>query len=130
MLLANELANKCIFEDDYILQVEDIIEYVNDKDEIRTSIKAKEFIISIINANIKRFDECGYGEFWGKKTEYVCTINAQILYRELLKGGYEFDTVKKEWAEIGFLKINSQGRYIHNTTINKEKGAYIILNLT
>lgn len=130
LLLANELANKCIFEDDYILQVEDIIEYVNDKDEIRTSIKAKEFIISIINANIKRFDECGYGEFWGKKNEYVCTINAQILYRELLKGGYEFDTVKKEWADIGFLKMNSQGRYIHNTTINKEKGAYIILNLT
>lgn len=130
LLLANELANQCIFKDDYILQVEDIIEYVNDKDEIRTSIKAKEFIISIINANVKRFDECGFGEFWGKKTEFVCTINAQILYRELLKGGYEFDTVKKEWADIGFLKMNSQGRYIHNTTINKEKGAYIILNLT
>lgn len=130
LLLANELANQCIFKDDYILQVEDIVEYVNDKDEIRTSIKAKEFIISIINANVKRFDDCGFGEFWGKKTEFVCTINAQILYRELLKGGYEFDTVKKEWADIGFLKMNSQGRYIHNTTINKEKGAYIILNLT
>jgi uncharacterized protein (DUF927 family) len=130
LLLANELANQCIFKDDYILQVEDIVEYVNDKDEIRTSIKAKEFIISIINANVKRFDECGFGEFWGKKTEFVCTINAQILYRELLKGGYEFDTVKKEWADIGFLRMNSQGRYVHNTTINKEKGTYIILDLT
>ena len=71
-----------------------------------------------------------HGEFWGKKTEFVCAINAQILYRELKKGGYEFDTVKKEWAENGFLKTNSQGRYVHNTTINKEKGAYIILNIT
>ena len=51
ILLANELANECIFNDDYILQVEDIKEYVNDKSEIKTSMKAKEYIISVINAN-------------------------------------------------------------------------------
>lgn len=138
ILLANQLANECIFEDDYILQVEDIVEYVNDKDEIRTCMKAKEYIINIINANKSKFQENYYGECWGKVKEgfsgndrvYRFLFNAQILQRELLKGGYEFDTVKKEWADIGFLEKNSVGRFIHQTTINKEKGNYIILKLT
>ena len=130
LLLANQLANECIFNDDYILQVEDIVEYVNDKNEIKTAIKAKEYITDVISANYKKFDDAGFGECWGDKDEFVCTINAQILYRELLRGGYEFNTVKKEWSDIGFLELNSQGRYIHNTTVRKEKGNYIVLNLT
>ena len=129
ILLANELANECIFHDDYILQVEDIEEYVNDKNDIKTSIKAKEYIISIINANAKKFDDLGYGECWGMKGEYVCTINAQILYRELERGGYEFNTVKKDWADMNFLELNSQGKFIHQTTVRREKGNYIKLNL-
>ncbi len=130
LLIANELANECIFKDDYILQVEDIVEYINDKNDIRTSIKAKEYIISIINANSKRFDENNYGECWGIKDEWYCTINAQILYRELQKGGFEFNTVKKEWAETGFLEKNSTGRFTHQTTVRKEKGTYVRLKLT
>lgn len=129
LLLANQLANESIFEDDYILQIEDIVEYVNDKDEIRTSMKAREYIISIINANSKRFEEMNYGECWGIKDEWYCTINAQILYRELQKGGYEFDSIKKEWAETGFLEKNFNNRYVHQTTVRKEKGNYIKLNL-
>ena len=130
ILLANQLGNECIFEDDYILQVKDIIEYVNDRDEIKTSIKAKEYIMSIISANWKRFDENNYGECWGIKDDFICTINAQILYRELEKGGYEFNTVKKEWAEDGFLETNSQGKFIHYTTVRKEKAAYVRLKIS
>lgn len=130
LLLANELANECIFNDDYVLKVEDIIEYVNDKNEIRTSEKAKEYILSIINANYKKFEDIGYGECWGIKTDFYCIMNSQILYRELSKGGFEFNTVKKEWADSGFLEKNSQGRFIHNTKVRNEKGSYIRLSLT
>ena len=130
ILLANELANECIFKDDYILQVKDIVEYVNDKNEIKTSIKAMEYIISIINANYKKFDEYNLNECWGIKDEWTCTINAQILYRELEKGGFEFNTIKKEWYQMGFLEANSQGKFVHCTTVRKEKGSYIKLKLT
>ena len=65
ILLANELSNECLFEDDYILKVEDIIEYVNDKDEIKTSMKAKEYITSIIYSNPARFNPGNYAEVWG-----------------------------------------------------------------
>lgn len=129
ILLANELANECIFKDDYILQVEDIEEYVNDKDEIKTSILAKEYIINIINANHKKFEENNYNECWGIKDEWICSFNAVILKRELERGGFEFDTVKKEWAMMGFLEKNSQGKFIHQTTVRKEKGTFVRLNL-
>ena len=134
VLLANELANECIFHDDYILQVEDIVEYINDKNEIRTSIKAKEYIKDIININARKFNDESYNECWGKFKEinpnyFICYINAQILYRELKKGGFEFETVKKEWDEMNFLKKNSAGRYLHQTTINCERGNYVVLDL-
>jgi hypothetical protein len=130
ILLANQLANECIFHDDYILEVEDIEEYVNDKSEIRTAIKAKDYIIGVISANYKKFEESNYGECWGMKDEFICTINAQILYRELEKGGFEFNTIKKDWSDMGFLEKNSVCRYIHQTTVRKEKANYIRLKLT
>ena len=130
ILLANELANECIFQDDYILKVEDIKEFVNDKNDIKTSIKAKEYIISIININTKKFEEYGYSECWGSKNSEFCMINYQALIKELEKGGYDFNTVKKEWAETGFLERNSIGRYTHQTTVRGNKGVYVCLKLT
>jgi hypothetical protein len=130
IILADEIIVKNTFTDEKCLSVEDIKDLVNDRDEIRTSIKAKEYIINIINANWKRFDEQNYGECWGIKDEWACTINAQILFRELQKGGFEFETIKKEWADMGFLEKNSQGRFIHNTAVRKEKGNYIRLKLS
>lgn len=130
ILLANELGNECIFDDDYILKVEDIMEYINDKDDIRTSVKAKNYILNIIDINHKKFQDYGnYGEIWGYKTDHYCMINAEILKKELYKGGYEFDTIKKEWLYTGFLIPNSQGRYLHNTTANGTKGTYAKLKL-
>ena len=129
ILVADKLANESIFDDGRILTIDDIREYINDKNEIRTSLKAKEYIIDIINANHKKFEEMGYGEVWGIKNNFICTMNAQILFRELKKGGYEFNTVKKEWAQMGFLKRNSVDRYVHQTTVRSERGGYVILNL-
>lgn len=129
IILADQLANECIFNDEHILEINDIKDYINDRDEIKTSIKAKNYIIDIINVNDQKFDKTGFTENWGIIIARVCTINAQILYRELKKGGYEFDTVKKEWKDMGFLETNSQGRYIHSTTTRGEKGNFIKLIL-
>ncbi len=129
IIVADEIVTSTFFKEEKPLCIEDVKEYINNKNEIKTSVKAKEYIIGIINANIKRFDENNYGECWGYKDEWHCTINAQILFRELLKGGYEFNTVKQEWANEGFLEKNSQGKFIHQTTVRKEKGNYIRLKL-
>ena len=56
-------------------------------------------------------------------------INLQILIRELKKGGFEFNTVKKDWVDMKFLRPNSQGRYTHNTTVDGQKGTFVWLEL-
>lgn len=129
ILLADELANQCIFEDEKLM-LDDLVEYVNDKDEVKTCKKAKEYIISVINANFKRFQRDGYNEIWGAITKTnECFINSMILTRELKKGGFEFNTIKKDWSEMGFLQKNSQDRYIYQTTVNGQKGNFVILKL-
>lgn len=135
ILAANYLANQCIFKDDYILNVDDVLDLVNDENEIKTSMIAKTYIIDIINANQKRFEEHNYGEVWGIIKEInpgfpICYINAQVLYRELKKGGFEFNSVKKEWADIEFLIKSATDRFVHQTSVNKERGNYIVLNLS
>ena len=130
IIVADEIIVSAFFKEEKALTIDDVKEFINDKNEIKTSIKAKDYIINVINANWKRFDDNNYAECWGFKTEYYCTINAQILSRELKKGGFEFDTVKKEWADEGFLEKNSQGKFIHQTTVRKEKGNYIRLKIS
>ena len=128
ILLANQLGNECIYEDEDLLTINDLKEYINDKEEVRTCIKAKEYILNIIDINTKRFEENqNYSEQWGSIYESHCTINVDILRRELKKGGFEFETVKKDWAEMGFLIVNAQGRYVHGTTANGKKGTYVKL---
>ena len=129
ILLADKLANESIFDDKRNLCIEDIKNYINDKEEVRTCIKAKNYIVNIINANHKKFEDIGYGEVWGIKNNNSCTINAEILFRELKRGGFEFNSIKKEWYEIGFLKKNSADRYVWQTTIRSERGNYVVLNL-
>ncbi len=129
ILLADQLITECVFKGEEALNIDDIKEFINNKDDIKTSIKAKNYIINVINANEKRFSENNYGENWGIISEYYCTINSEILFRELKKGGFEFNTVKKEWAEMGFLSRNSQGRYIHNTQVRSLKGTFVRLNI-
>lgn len=130
ILLANELGNESIFEDDEKLTIDDIKEYINDKEDIRTCIKAKKYILNIIATNPKKFDSKNFGEFWGRKDEYTCTINTEILSRELKKGGFDFNTVKKDWADMNFLQQNSQGRYTFQTSVDGQKGTFVHLNLS
>lgn len=130
ILLADELGNESIFDSDcYKLTIEDVEEYINDKDEIKTSVKAMNYILDIIASNPKKFDSNSYGEYWGNKDGITCSMNLQILIRELKKGGFEFNTVKKDWADMKFLEPNSQGRYTHNTTVKGQKGTFVFLNL-
>ena len=127
ILLADKLANECIFDDGRKLYLEDLKDYINDKDEIKTSIKAKNYILNIIDINSKKFENIGYGEIWGDKKDNYCLINAEVLRRELAKGGFDFNTIKKDWLNMNFLETNSQGRYLHNTTASGKKGTYVRL---
>src|SRR5574344_1643669 len=118
LLIADKIVVNNFFKDEKELKIEDIKDLVNDKNEIKTANKAKDYIIDIINANYKKFDVMNFGESWGEKLPNTVTINVQILIRELEKGGYEVDSIKKDWSESGFLIKNAQKHYIHQTTVH------------
>ena len=129
LLVADTLINEVLFKDDTELSLEDLKPYINDKNKIKTYMKAYEYLIGTINANVKRFDSFSYSEIWGSKDEFVCTINKQILLRELKKGGYEYDTIKKDWYNNDLIEKNSQNRYSIQTTVNSERGNYVQIKM-
>lgn len=131
LLIADKLVCDCLFKDEQPLTIEDIIEFdiVNDANEIKTSTLAGKFIIDLINANTKKFTNEGYGEVWGSIEDDGDTIkfNKTILCRELEKVGYDFNTVKKDWADIGFLVKNEKYGYQHITSVYGKIGYFVVL---
>ena len=129
VMIGNKLSQECLFQDEEELQIDDVKSFINDREEIETWRNAYEYLLSVISINKKRFDENNSGEIWGKADEFFCIINKNIVDRELKKGGFEFDSLKRAWADRGLLEKNSQGRYVKNTKVYGCKGLYVTINI-
>ena len=129
IMIANKLSQECLFSDEEELQIDDIKGFINDREEIETWRSAYDYLLNVISANIKKFDQDNNSEFWGMLTDYYCKINKSILERELKRGGFEFDSLKRAWADKGILEKNSQGRYFNSTKVYGSKGLYVTINI-
>lgn len=129
MILADEIACECIFTDEKPLTVSECIEFLSSEKEVDISERAYEFIINHIAQNMNRFNVTdNKGEIWGAvREDKEILFNASVLKRELSANGFEFDAVKKKWADKGYLIKNPAGRYIHCTAVNGSKANYIKL---
>ena len=132
IMLADEIATKYIFEDDNKLMSEDVKRFLTSSDEVDTSIRGWNWLIDFIGANQKRFSELdNHAEIWGKIEEEkgTCYINKTVLVEKMSEKGFEFEALKKKWAERGQLLKSSQGRYMHQTKVQGIKGNYVKLNI-
>ena len=129
IMIGNKLSQECLFQDEDELQIDDVKIFINDKEEIETWRNAYEYLLSVVSINKKRFDELNGGEIWGKSTDFWFIISKPILDRELKKGGFEFDSLKRAWVSNGILEKNSQGRYVRNTKVYGSKGLYVTINI-
>ena len=127
MLLADEIACECIF-DDVPLTIEQIKGYVVSESVVRVEDRAYDELVSLIGRNVNKFSEFS-SDAWGKIAENVATINKQVLEQELVKLGFDFGSVKKGWDKRGYIIKNSVGRYVHQTRVNGVKGNYIKIQL-
>lgn len=128
LLVANELSQECLFPNEDKLTIEDLKDSINDREEILTWKKAYNYIINHFVANDNKFDN-SFTECWGRRTDYYYMVNKGILVRELQKGGFEFDSIKKDWDKNEILERNSQGRYATYTKIgNYPKAYYVQIN--
>ena len=133
MLLADKLACKYIYTNEQPLMICEVEKYLTTIKAVDVSERAYEFIVNIIAQNANRFKsaENNNGEIWGKIDEYDDTvlINKDVLCEKMTASGFEFDAVKRKWAEKEYLVKNSMGRYVHQTKCFSSKGNYIKLQL-
>lgn len=124
LLLADKLAGECIFQEEEPLSISDLIGFLKTEKEVSTAERAYQFLINWIAVNKNYFQEDSpkiYGkiekETYRKTEDYICFFNQNELIQVLSENNYDFNAIKKEWAELEYLKRNSQGKYFHHTTI-------------
>lgn len=133
LLVANELSQECLFPNEDSLTIDDIKDSINSKQEIETWRKAYRYIINNFSENKIFFEETAKTKFWGKKVKqentYIYTVNKDRLEEELKKKNFEFDSIKKDWDRAGIILRNSNNKFTWNTSVNGEKGSYVVINV-
>lgn len=143
LLLADRYSCECVFTDDLPIELKEVKEYLTDAKAVDPSERAWEWLQNWIAENSSKFlrkdQEYMYsGETWGaydydkkdaKKTYTgVVTINKTVLERSMNNCGFDFNACKKDWARDGRLVKNSEGRYLHQTTVGGSKGTFVKVN--
>lgn len=130
ILLADKLACKYIYLNEVPLDVSDVAEFLTDTKDVDISERAYEFIVNHIGINKNKFEADNNGEFWGEITnDGVAIINKVVLKRELSAVGFEFDAVKRKWAEKLHLIKDSRSSFSHQTSCNGAKGDFVKIKL-
>lgn len=127
ILLGDRLAVKYIYKNETPLTVNDVKKYLMSKKEVDTSERAYDWVLNMIAVNNNKFQNSDISECWGKIDEEYIFINKNVLVEQMRAHNFEFDAVKSEWAEKGYLIKNSQNKMFHNTHCNGVKGTYIKL---
>jgi len=125
LILADQIAGRCIFEGEAPLITSDILGILKKDKEVSGPERAYEFIVGWIAVNKNYFNDDS-PKVYGKLDGSSCLFNKNELVRVLNENGYSFDSVKKEWAKLGYLRKNSAEKYQHYTTVfNGPKTNYI-----
>ena len=125
ILLADKITSEKIFKDKP-LEVEEVKQFLTDPNEVDVPERAYEFTKSLIAQNINKFNEKNFeNESWGCITGGFLYFNKNVLSRELTKEGFEFEAVKKKWADKGYILKNTADRFIHQRKINGVTTSYV-----
>lgn len=120
ILLADKLSSKYIFKDE-ALKLEDIKEWITKTKDVDISTRAYEWTVGWISQNSNKFREDFISENWGKFKEtedgrnYVY-INKKVYVNELEKAGFDFDAIKENFVNKGFL-VRGKSQYDKATRI-------------
>lgn len=133
IILADRIANKCIFGNEKSLQIDNLISVLKTETEVSQSERAYDFIIDWIATNQKCFilneSDPMPIKTLGKIEKGFCYFNQSELIEVLSKNNFDFDAIKKDWSIKGYLEKNSQGRYFHYTKVRSIKAQYTKIKL-
>ncbi|MEE1137282.1 MAG: DUF927 domain-containing protein [Acutalibacteraceae bacterium] len=120
ILLADQLACACLFDDDDPITFDTATKYLINEDEVDVAERAYQWLISYISANKIRFldtTQGNHGEIWGADRNDYLLFNAEILRNEMKKANYSFDAVKKKWAKKGYINRPDSKHLAENTSV-------------
>lgn len=117
IVLADQLAHECIFTDESPLNLDDVAALLRDEEEVSQAERAYKFVVNWIAENENFFNVMYSTKLWGKITETHCLVNQNVLSGIMNENGYDFNAVKKEWSENGYLEKTKGNKYAFLTTI-------------
>ena len=136
LLTADEFANRLFYKSHIWLKESDIVGYASSAEEVSTTVRSRDCILNKIAIHSNDFigvyedpqtgeikENHGHqptGRILGKITKEKITkkdvvyINKSVLIEWLEKSGFDFDGVKRGWADSGFLIKNAAGGFSCN----------------
>ena len=139
MLVADRILRDLIFTNEHPLCIEDVKQFLKVAKEVDVADRSYGNVLNWIAQNPIRFqdpnesDAVNRGEVWGKIVEDekhpeeppVAVVNKDVLCKFLEREGFDYTAVSKKWAEKGYLRKNSQGKFVHQTRVYGIKASYV-----
>lgn len=135
IMLADDIVNMFMFNEQDI-KVDDVKRFLFEKKEIDKSERAYDYFIEKVAKNqewfIKKNDNSqdidninGKREFWGMITEYDIMI-LRSQFDEILEAkGFPVKKTLSDWAQKGYIELNSEGKYNIRTTMKGIAGGRV-----
>ncbi|MBQ9698425.1 MAG: hypothetical protein IJV46_07780 [Acidaminococcaceae bacterium] len=107
--------------------MEDVKPFLKVQTDIDAAERAYREITGVIMEHEVNFKPDVNTVRWGRMGIDSVLINKFVLTRELQAIGFNFDAVKKQWAEKGYLLKSTSGRYANYTKVDNAKDYYVRL---
>lgn len=139
ILLADRILVDVVFQDETAYTIDDVKMYLRSAREVDVAERSYQSVLNWIAKNPVRFqdpnaaDSLNKGEVWGRidqdrdhpEKPPVAAINKDVLCEFLDREGFDYAALCKKWAAKGYLKRNSQGKYVHQTKVYGIRASYI-----
>ena len=133
IMLADDILQKEFMPELPILTMDDVEPFLCSNAEVDVAERAYDTTLNIISENEDKFAQYSYDAkstvIWGKiTTDEEVFFNKTVLERELDKVGFDFASVKRKWADRGYLIKNSQDRLIWQTSVSGIMASFVKIN--
>lgn len=129
ILLADELACRCIFKKEQPLTRENVAPYMFSKEEIDNTARSYETFLDECEINKNKFNDSSNGEYWGVKDDYEITIITKKLQDILAKNGFNYKKSLQGWVEKGFIEKYEDGKFSRSLSKCGVKANYIVVKI-
>lgn len=129
ILLADALAVEAGIFRETPLTVDALAPFLKSQDAVSIAKRARDFVTGWIAGNYVHFDVMSNYETYGRKEDDSTFVIKSYLDKVLNDNGYNFDAVKAEWKEAGFLISTPDGRYLKRKGINGAKPYVVEIRL-